>query len=180
MLEEFRPAVIKYSGKDEKKMYARINAYADEIEIKENNNVSSDVYGLIKSSKISCLLGGEEIDYLPYYDKNKNILIGYLFKGYEGGKYVFYTRTKKILMESKKAYSSLQRSFPTRFVDKKEYFIGENGKPLQLVSLSKKEILGLLNESEKIKAKEFLKENKIRLKKESEIISLLKYVDSLQ
>lgn len=179
LFEEFRPAVIKFGGVNEKKLFARLNAYAGEIEIKEVNNGSEDIYGLIKSSKISCVLDGKEIEYLPYTDKEGGIFIGYLFKKYVGNKYVFYTRTKKVLMESKKAYSSLQRSFPTRFVGKEEFFIGKEGKPLRLVSLGKKEVLGLLSESEKVSAREFLKENRLRLKKENEIIRLLRYVDSL-
>ncbi|MFD0860787.1 hypothetical protein ACFQ1M_01095 [Sungkyunkwania multivorans] len=178
--DNFVPAVIVYEGKAEKEIFARFDAYNDEVEFKQFENENAEVYALHKSSKISCRFGAQELFYLPYKTDGGQSRIGYMYLQFKGNHYWFYARKKKIIMEKKKAYNSLQRSFPARFSEVEEFFIGKPNETLRSVSLRKKKIIEALDEADHQKAKDFVKEQKLNLKEPSQVIALLKYLDSYQ
>ncbi len=175
--EVFLPAVIVFGEGEEKEVYARLDAYSDDIEFKLFNNEESEIFSLYKSSKVSCRLNDETFQYLPF--KNGEAFdIGFMALKHKGDRYLFYKRTKKILKEKKKAYNSLSRSFPARFVDVEEFFIGKPGETLEWVMLRKKKVLETLDEKDRQKAKEFVKENKIDLKEQEGVVRLLKFLEA--
>ncbi|MFD0860788.1 hypothetical protein ACFQ1M_01100 [Sungkyunkwania multivorans] len=174
--DNFLPATLMYDGQIEKECFARYDAYNDEVEFKEFNKENAERYALLKSANLSCRIGNDNYFYLPYFEKGV-LKAGYMAKQFEGSRYWFYARDKKTIKEKKTATTSLHKTFPARFSETKEFFIGEPNKKLIQVPNSKKRILSALIKSDQQKAKKFIKEHKLDLKSEEQVIKLLKYLD---
>ena len=80
-----------------------------------------------------------------------------------GKKYVLYEKKQKIFMEGSNAKTSLERSFPPRFVEKHKYFISKNNTTIMEVKLNKKSIIDFLDVEEKL-IKKIIKEGKLKFK----------------
>jgi hypothetical protein len=79
-------------------------------------------------------------------------------------------------MEATEARTSLERSFPARFVDKKKYYIAIDNGSLRQVKLSKKKITAMLKPySNEIKA--FLTVSGAKLKNPDEIVELFNFIE---
>ncbi len=174
--DEFVPARVMYDGKVEKDCFVRVDAYNDEIEFKEYNNRASEIYILLKTPKLSLEINGLSMYYLRYMDEG-DVKETYMYKKYEGERYRFYARTKKIIKQKRNATTSLQTSFPARFYDIEEFFIGKGTETLNLVPLKKNKIIEQLDSGDVSKAKRFIKENKLDIRKESELVKLLTYLE---
>ena len=125
--EKFKPADVKYFGKDlNQNIFLRYNAYSDEIEFTNNQKTQSSDKILMKNINISCQIDGEKYIYTDYIDENNYRNKGYLIELFSGKKYVLYEKKLKIFMEGSNAKTSLERSFPPRFVEKHKYFISKN------------------------------------------------------
>jgi len=92
---------------------------------------------------------------------------------YEGKKAVFLYRTKVELFENAPTYGSAVNE--TSFVRKKRYYVYKDGK-MHPVLLNKKDILNALNDKA---AEAYAAKNKMKLKKEEEIIQLMAAVESM-
>lgn len=92
---------------------------------------------------------------------------------YEGKKGAFLYRTKVELFENAPTYGSAVNE--TSFVRKKRYYIYKDSK-MHAVRLNKKDILKALNSKE---AEVFVAKNKMKLKKEEEVIQLFAAIESM-
>ena len=143
--EKFKPANVKYFGKDlNQNIFLRYNAYIDEIEFTNNPKTQSSDKILMKNINISCQIEGEKYIYTDYIDENDFRKKGYLIELFLGKKYVPLGKKLKIFMEGSNAKTSLERSFPPRFVEKHKYFISKNNTTKKEVKLNKKSIIDFL------------------------------------
>ncbi len=175
--DAFVPAVVMYSGEKEKEFYARYNAYNDEVEFKEFNREGAPIYGLLKSPKISCIINGEELKYMQY-SKEGEMAQGYLLKKLDGTRYSLFVKDQKTIRKKRTATNSLQRTFPARFADAKEFYIGGPGEAPTLLPQKKKKFLQMLDRSDREKATDYIKEHKVNLKDESQVVRLLAFLNA--
>jgi len=157
-IEEFKLAKVYYGGKFEegKNIYIRHNAYSDELEmaISPYQNASDQI--LIKTKEVFCEIEGITFKLLPYISKSSGQPeIGYLQSIFEGEKYSVYLNQTKVFMKQQPARTSLERSFPPRFVNSEVYYYSVNGDTPKHLSTSKGSLKKLFKN--KGKAKELLK-----------------------
>lgn len=152
----------------------RYNAYADEIEIKKN--VSDESYSaLIKSPDIFVKIVNDIYVFVPF---EGSIQKGGYFNVLSDGKtYDLYKKTKAEYREPRKAQTSYQQDTPPSFVKSTTYYLVKNGAFLEMPS-SKSKILKMMD-SKKSEMKKYIKENKVDLDKESDLIKTISYFDSL-
>ena len=79
------------------------------------------------------------------------------------------------LLEAKIARTSLENSFPPRYVDNIETYISIQGNTPVVLKNSKKAFLDLFNNRSDIK--KFIKNEKIKFNKTESIIKIVEYVD---
>ena len=178
--EKFKPADVKYFNKDlNQNIFLRYNAYSDELEFTNNpKNESSDKI-LMKNINISCKIEEEKYIYTNYIVENNFKKKGYLIELFSGKKYGLYEKRLKIFMEGSNAKTSMERSFPPRFVEKYKYFISKNNNIKKELRLNKKNIIDFLD-VEKELIKKIIKERKLKFKQSSDLKALLIEVDKIQ
>lgn len=173
---DFKPARLSYFGKEINNAgFMRYNGFTDEIEITDSGNVENSVLILLKSDKVDPIINSEIYEYLPFRINESNTKIGYLVKIYEGTRIKLYLRKNKQFMEAKIARTSLENSFPPRYVDNIETYISIEGDTPVVLKNSKKAFLDLFNNRSDIK--KFIKNEKIKFNKTESIIKIVEYVD---
>ena len=172
----FKPARLSYFGKEINNAgFMRYNGFTDEIEITDSGNVENSELILLKSDKVVPIINNEIFEYLPFRINESNTKIGYLVKIYEGTRIKLYLRKNKQFMEAKIARTSLENSFPPRYVDNIETYISIQGDTPVVLKNSKKAFLDLFNNRSDIK--KFIKNEKIKFNKTESIIKVVEYVD---
>lgn len=166
---EYFERVIKDSG------YMRYNAYTDEVEMADTPYQNNSDLVLIKSKDVIPTINGQRYEYLPHRLNKENTKIGYLIKVYEGSKYTLYIKKSKKFMEAKIARTSLENSFPPRYVDDSKTYISISGNTPIAIKNSKKTVLKFFNNSSGLK--KFIKNEKIKFNKTESIIKVVEYVD---
>jgi hypothetical protein len=166
---EYFERVIKDSG------YMRYNAFTDEVEMADTPYQDNSDLVLIKSKDVIPTINGQRYEYLPYRLNKENTKIGYLIKVYEGSKYTLYIKKSKKFMEAKIARTSLENSFPPRYVDDSKTYISTSGNTPIAIKNSKKTVLKFFNNSSGLK--KFIKNEKIKFNKTESIIKVVEYVD---
>ena len=166
---EYFERVIKDSG------YMRYNAFTDEVEMADTPYQNNSDLVLIKSKDVIPTINGQRYEYLPHRLNKENSKIGYLIKVYEGSKYTLYIKKSKKFMEAKIARTSLENSFPPRYVDDSKTYISTSGNTPIAIKNSKKTVLKFFNNSSGLK--KFIKNEKIKFNKIESIIKVVEYVD---
>jgi hypothetical protein len=166
---EYFDRIIKDSG------YMRYNAFTDDIEMADTPYQNNSDLVLIKSKDVIPTINGQRYEYLPHRLNKENTKIGYLIKVYEGSKYTLYTKKSKKFMEAKIARTSLENSFPPRYVDDSKTYISISGNTPIAIKNSKKTVLKFFNNSSGLK--KFIKNEKIQFNKTESIIKVVEYVD---
>ena len=173
---DFKPARLSYFGKEINNAgFMRYNGFTDEIEITDSGNVENSELILLKSDKVVPIINNLIYEYLPFRINESNTKIGYLVKIYEGTRIKLYLRKNKQFMEAKIARTSLENSFPPRYVDNIETYISIEGDTPVVLKNSKKAFLDLFNNRSDIK--KFIKNEKIKFNKTESIIKVIEYVD---
>ncbi len=156
--EEFKLAKVYYGGRFEegKQIYIRHNAYSDELEMATTPYQYASEQILLKTKGVFCELEGVTYKLLPFINKSSgNPEIGYLQTVFEGDKYNVYLNQTKVFMKQQPARTSLERSFPPRFVDSQVFYLSKEGETPKYLNTSKRSLKKLFkNKSE---AKELLK-----------------------
>ena len=173
----FKLAQIEYFGKIlEEKMFLRYNAFNDEMEISKNPISNSSEKILIKDINVSCFFENQIFRYLCYDRSYQNSKFGYLKELVKGELFSFFQRKTKVFMEAYKARTSIERSFPARFVEKKKYYFSFKEGPLIEVELSKRKFISKLK-SYNSSVKFLVEKNNLKLKSLDEFILLFEYLN---
>lgn len=176
---EFKSTKLEYFGKElNDSGYMRYNAFRDEIEMADTpSQAESDVI-LIKSADVIPLINGERYEYLPYRLESGNAYIGYLINIFDGQKDKLFLKKKKTFMEAKIARTSLENSFPPRYVESVELYISSNGSTPVKLKQSKKSIINYFGDNSD-KVKKFIKSEKLKVSDLSSIIKIFEFVENL-
>lgn len=152
----------------------RYNAYADEIEIKKSPRDKS--FGaLIKDPNIFAKIGADIYVFIPFEESIEKG--GYFSVMAEGKKYDLYKKTTAVFKERQKAATNFATDIPPSFPKVVTYYLVEDGKFLEMPN-SKSRILKMMD-IKKMEMQEFIKENRIDLDKESDLVKAVIYFDSL-
>jgi hypothetical protein len=147
----------------------RYNAYQDEIQVQGPDGISS----LFKRDYVWAEIGGQSFRIETYKDRSGTS------KGYfvvlNRGKVRLLKRIVHEFKEGKPAVSSYSEDTPPRFEQDVTYYLVREGSPAEEVRLRKKDILEFLS-SKDVEA--FVKENKLRLNSEDEVIQVLTKINA--
>ena len=175
----FKPAEVKYFDKDlNENIFLRYNAYKDEIEFSNNPKTLSSDKILMKNMNISCIIEDEKYVYTNYININGLRKEGYLVVLFIGKKYALYEKRIKLFMEGSEAKTSLERSFDTRFVEKFKYYVSKNNGEKKEIKINKKNLVELLGYDARNK-KIIIKQNKLKFKTISDVITILEEFDQI-
>ena len=173
----FKLAEVEYFGElITDKIYIRFNAYNDEMEIASSPLTKSSENILIKNNKVFCIIDGKTYRYLGFKEDNQPPTVGYLEELFKGELFSFYERKFKVYMQATVARTSLERSFPARFVEKIQYYYSINNGEINQIKLSKKNILNKLKPHTS-SIKQFMEKNDSKLKSLKDVVEMLNFID---
>ena len=177
--KNFKLSTVIYFGEELKdKVSLRYNAANDEIEMGDNASQKDAEEILLKSAKVNAIINNEEYRLLPHRLKETNYpVIGYLVILAEGD-YSLYIKRKKVFMNAVEARTSLDRSFPARFVDEVTYYFSSSGGTPLPLKISKSNIIKIAKEKGS-KVRSYIKENKIKTKSIEGLIKTFNYINSI-
>ena len=81
-------------------------------------------------------------------------------------------------MEGSEAKTSLERSFDPRFVEKFKYYVSKNNSEKKEIKINKKNLVELLGYDARNK-KIIIKQNKLKFKTVSDVITILEEFDQI-
>ncbi len=168
---EFKKSEIDYYGeKVTKPVYLRYNANTDELEMSTYAHTGETEQMLMQDENVSATFNNETYYYRSYYKKESEVTKGYFIALSLGTNYELYKKIEKVFQEAKVAKTSLEKSFPARFVDKTSFYYRDTkSKILQEIKPSKKTYKSMLSKADYSK---FSKSSKELDTKEQELISL--------
>jgi hypothetical protein len=167
--EEFIKGTVFIEGEKPYAAMMRYNAYQDEIQVQGSDGISS----LFKREYVWAEIGGQSFR-IENYKTRSGTSKGY-FVELNRGEVRLLKRIEREFKEGQPAVSSYSEDTPPRFDEEVSYYLVKEGSPAEEVRLRKKDVLGFLSSKE---AESFVKENKLRLKSESEVINLLTQVNA--
>ena len=177
--KNFRIAKLEYFGKELNDTgFMRYNAFRDEIEMADTpTQIESDLV-LIKSADVIPLINGERYEYLPHRLETGNAYIGYLIKIFNGKRDKLFLKKKKTFMEAKIARTSLENSFPPRYVESIELYISSNGETPVKLKQSKRSLINFFGEkSDKIK--KFIKSERLKVSELNSVVKIFEFAENL-
>tara|TARA_X000001036_G_scaffold68127_1_gene59021 strand:- start:166 stop:873 length:708 start_codon:yes stop_codon:yes gene_type:complete len=176
---EFKLAKLEYFGKELNDTgFMRYNAFRDEIEMADTQLQNETDVILLKSADVIPLINGDRYEYLPYRLESGNAFIGYLVNIFNGKDTKLYLKRKKTFMEAKIARTSLENSFPPRYVESEELYISVKGDTPVKLKQSKKSIINFFNANSD-KVKKFIKSEKLKVSELSSIIKIFEFAENL-
>ncbi|WP_156102189.1 hypothetical protein [Muricauda sp. MAR_2010_75] len=176
--ENFTLGTLYEDGIAFKKLYLRYDAYNDEVELKESKD-DDVVRAMVQHPKYSCSMNGEVYQFIGYIDEDGESQRGYLMPLTAGENYALFMKQIKVFKEGKPAKTSLDNSFPHRFLDKTEFYVSKSGDVPVFVKTRKSEILSLFREKNQKIMKNYMKEKRPNLNDEDDLQNLFAYANTL-
>jgi len=174
----FSKGQLYYGDEQVGNIYFRYNAYNEEIEIKQQNLEGEPIRGLGKDKKIRLVANGESMSFKTFVDSQGNTQNGYLTL-LSDGDYKLYKHIDVVFKEAKKAENSFVKGKPAKFIQFVEYYLeGPDGKRIDQVELNNKKVLNVISEDKKASLSSFLKENKLKIKGEQDLMKVLSFLNS--
>ena len=176
---EFKSTKLEYFGKElNDSGYMRYNAFRDEVEMADTPGQEESDLILIKSKDVIPLINGERFEYLPHRVEGGRAYIGYLVNIFNGIENKLFLKRKKTFMEAKIARTSLENSFPPRYVESTEIYISKNGDTPVSLKTSKKSIINFFG-SNSDKVKKYIKDQKLKTSEISSLIQIFEFAENL-
>ncbi len=176
--ENFTLGPLFEKGEEFKKLYMRYDAYNDEIELKESLGTDL-VRSMVKHPIYSCSINGDDYYYFSYIDEDGNPQKGYLTPVVTGEEYTLFVKHIKVFKEGKPAKTSLDNSFPHRFLDKTEYYVSQAGDMPVFVKTRKSDVLSIFSEEDQKAIKSYIKEKRPNVKDGDDLLNLFAYANTL-
>ncbi len=161
------------NGNSKTKALMRYNAYYDSIELLDENGVSRK---LLRRKSIEANFDGKTYKIFNYSEAGK-VREAY-FNPLNEGEIMLLFRPKKLFVQAEKPEDGYDKYDPPTYKDVSSYFIRTGDSPATKTKLSKKQILKHLNKNI-AEVKKYMAMEKLDLKKESDVIKLIDYYNSL-
>jgi len=150
----------------------RYNIYNDVIEVKNEDQLNE----LLRSFDLYVIISNKEYHYAEYSDESDMIKKGYFILLYGGANIELFSRKTQKYKGSVPTKNSFQPKQPATFVDYKSFYMKKEDGFLAIPT-KKKELISQFPGIE-TDLKKFMKDNKISLSSEDDIIELFAYIDS--
>lgn len=157
--------------KNSGEFYMRYNVFNDVIETKESR-LNKKAFDLIKSEDIYVKIGDSRYHYKTYKDENSDIKEGYFILISSRGNNRLYLKKSKKFNPKKETTDPYGSGSKASFKDYTKYYIELEGK---LILIPEKRKLFLKEFSNNKELANFLKTEKINLKKKDDLVRLLNY-----
>lgn len=160
--------------------YIRYNALNSEIEIKETDLKEEAPKRLLANQDLRVKYGNRELRFTTYITKKDETKNGFLSIIEDGENYTLYHRLAVKYSEGKAAANSMVNPIPSRYAHFVEYYYQKKGVDRidQLVQ-KKGSLLKVLDKELREEVSNFLKEYKIDLNEEQDLIRTFNYINSL-
>ena len=177
--DSFLPGKLLYKDEVESTVFYRYNAYMEEIEIKKTNSPGAEVQGLHRDKDIYVRQpDGKTMSFKTFIDKNGLTQNGYLTSLVDGS-YKFYKRVDIKYTEGQKAQNSFVKAIPPRFAQFTEYYLEVPGRNrIDEINISNRWLIKQMPKEKQITLKNYLKTNKIKVKDEADIITVLNWLNA--
>lgn len=152
----------------------RYNAYKSEIEVAEKDD---SYFSLLKRPYITVQIEDDWFKMLPYKDENDLDRVAY-FNPLNQGEAVLLFKPEVKLRRGRVPNTSYDRYVPPTYLDISSYYIKLGEEPARKIRLKKKDLLQALK-AKKEAVVEYVKENDLKLNRESDAIRLINYYNTL-
>jgi len=180
--EKFKPCKIYYKDELIGNFLYRHNAFNDEIEIRSENVADTTVSSLVivRNIWVEDDQTKKKMGVMTFQNEDESLRNGYLYPIVNEGKYQLYFKNQVKFTEGTIPANSFVRPTPNRFTHFRRYFFKVDDKPMALqLDKSKSSILKHLPKEAREKAKTFMKENRISMKDEEDLQSLVNYLNQI-
>jgi len=170
----FLPTKLYYDDEFMRNIYYRYNAYNEEIEVKQNSSMNSgNISALNKDKKISILMDNRKMSFMTFVTSKNRTLNGYLIELMDGWKYDLYKREHIIFSAGRISTNSFVKAVPNRFTKFTEYYFQKEGvNRIDEIVSNNRQFLKLLGTPVKNEMKTFLKDNKLNVKNEADLMKV--------
>lgn len=168
--EDFTSGELRFIKKGNSENYPlRYNAYLDVFEV-EFEGVR---YNISKTSGINLELKNESYVFRAYYNLySKEVKTGYLHKLNNSP---FFVRHVKEIREGRKPANSVAAVIPDKLIEIKKLYVEDNSGSIREIKWNSKSILKHLPQEEKQILTKYIKDNKLKVKRQEDLYQLLEY-----
>lgn len=161
------------NGQSRTKALMRYNAYYDSIELLDENNTPRK---LLRRKSIEATFDGKTYKIFDYAEAGK-VRQAYFNPLNKGGVQLLF-RPKKLFVQAEKPDNGYDKYDPPIYKDVSAYYLREGEAPAVKIRLSKNQLLKYLDQNT-AKIKKYIATEKLNLKKEGDVIQLVKYYNTL-
>lgn len=172
--EVYKEGETVISGKTQTAALMRYNALNESVELLDR--ASQKPRKLLRRKNISATFGGKTYAVMEYNEGSK-IKLGY-FNQLNQGKISLLYRPKKTFVQAENPDNGYDKYDPPTYKDVSEYYIRVGDESASFIRLNKRQVLKAINDKEEI-LRPFIKKHRLNLKKESDVLLLLNYYNSL-
>ncbi|MCF6307150.1 MAG: hypothetical protein L3J09_04255 [Flavobacteriaceae bacterium] len=171
--EDFQRGIIfKKNIAIKKNVNLRYNASKDLFEIEFNQNQSKV---LKQTEDIYVIINNKQFVYVPY---SQNPDVNGYFEVLSDGKTIsLYKKYNKKIREGKKSINSITSDIPPTYISKETLLLVNNDEFTELPKSKKGKIKSFANHHKELK--NYIKDNSLNIKKESHLIKLITYYNTL-
>lgn len=174
---DFAPTTVYFRDENMGNIFYRYNAYNEEIEIKESPSADG-VRALGRNKAIAIMVNGKPMSFKTFIDKDGRTTNGYLTTLQSSGPYTLYKRVNVKFTEGKKAENSFVKAVPSKFSHFVEYYMEVEGvDQINEIKLKNSKLVDMVNDDKKEGLKAYLKEKKLNVKNENDLISAFVFLN---
>lgn len=173
--DSFQSGIVYIPTTEERFGYQmRYNIYNDVIEIQ--NSEDKSIYSVRRNSSYICAIQDKMFKYLEYTNKNNESKSGY-FHEIVSGKNSLLIKYYCDYEAVKAGKPPVFHETPAKFVRQKSYFLYDEDS-LMLIPTNKKKLLVIFGKNSS-KVKNYIKTNKLNLKKERDLMRIISFYNSI-
>jgi len=179
LVDTFQKAELFYDDKAIGSMYARYNAYTNELEVKKTNLDEEQYMALVKDEALRIVFPDNQLQYASLIDEKGKKHGDYLISLKEGDKYGIFQRIKVNYKEGRKAENSMVVDVANRFTQSTEFYLKDNTTNIIAQLPSKKsKLLNLFSEKDRGMVASLIKKNKLDLKDANDLIKICDFMNA--
>ncbi|AXG68366.1 hypothetical protein KORDIASMS9_00581 [Kordia sp. SMS9] len=174
--EEYKLAKFYVANKSYGNIMMRFNTYTDEVELMPEE-IDGEIGALMKIDGSRVAFGNKMLKLLSYTDEDGNADKGYFLVLNSADNLNLLLKKKCIFSPNEKALTANQADRKAKFTQYDYYYILKDGTPIA-VTPKKKSITSIFPDK-KNEIKEYIKSEKLKLKKQEDFAKLVDYIASI-
>jgi len=155
----------------------RYNIFADEIEMRPSSNPDdTTIKSLVKSTDIFAKIGTDNFIYI--LNTNSGDKSGYFSVLLDGTYFDLYKKSTVNYIKKKFAETNYQKDQPAKFIKKEVFYLVDNKGVFYELPSKRKSFISLFKQKSK-ELESYIKDNKLNITKESDMIKIVSYYNSI-